>query len=133
MSQASERQSRRLVLATERLATLKAQQLMRELLAHQRERAEARRMRHRRRFETGEAIERCGFGELTVLDLIGRLVDAEERAASSPTLRLGMQKKGAERLERAGTPALKPQTGREDRLGASEEPTDSRPAPFPSE
>jgi hypothetical protein len=133
MSQASERQSRRLVLATERLATLKAQQLMRELLAHQRRRAEARRLRHRRRFDLGDAIERCGFGELTALELVGMLADAEERAASSPTLRLGMHKKGAERLERAGTPAPKPHAGRGDRFGASEERSDSRPETFPSE
>jgi len=106
MSKASERQTEKLVLATQRLAELKAQQLMREMRTQHRQRAQARRQRERRHQELGEAVERSGSGHFTIPELVGVLVDARERLGSSPTMLLGMRKKGAEWLDAAGTPAV---------------------------
>jgi len=104
MSKASERQAERLVLATQRLAELKAEQLVREIRAHHRQRARERQLHERRRQELGDAVERSGSVNLTIPELVGVLLDAKERLGSSPTMLLGMRKKGAEWLDRPGTP-----------------------------
>jgi Conjugal transfer protein TraD len=100
----STKQAERVARATQRLAALKAQQLMREMREQHRARQRARRLQERRRLELGAAVAVSGVDHLSFEELVGMLLDAKERLGSSPTMMLGMRKKGAEWLDRSGTP-----------------------------
>ncbi|MDR3385436.1 MAG: conjugal transfer protein TraD [Rudaea sp.] len=85
--------------ATERIGQLKARQLLREMRADARARARARRADARRRLMFGGVVLHAGFGDWDAAEVLGVLLDAREKIGGSPTLRLGMRKRG----EQAGS------------------------------
>jgi len=98
MSARSDKLSQRLALTTERLASLKAQQLERELRTAYVAKQRARRIELRRRLDLGKAVLTAGCGELAMVEVIGLLLDAKERVGPSPTMKLAMRKKGQDWL-----------------------------------
>lgn len=106
MSARSDKLAQRLALTTERLASLRAEQLQRELRAAYLAKQRARRIALRRRLDLGGAVLTAGCGEFAMVEVIGLLLDAKERVGPSPTMKLAMRKKGQDWL--AGAP---PTTG----------------------
>jgi hypothetical protein len=86
------------VRATNRLATLKARQLLREMREQKRTRQAAERRAQRRRLELGHAASMAGVDDYSPEEVVGMLLDAKERLGHSPTQRLAMRKKGEEWL-----------------------------------
>jgi len=65
-------------------------------------RARARRLETRRKFELGEAVLIAGLVDWQAAEITGLLLDGKDRYGSSPTMRLGLSKRGAAHL--AGAP-----------------------------
>ncbi|MEO5625683.1 MAG: hypothetical protein ABIQ70_06735 [Dokdonella sp.] len=106
MSARSDKLTQRLALTTERLTSLKAQQLERELRTAYVAKQRARRVELRRRLDLGKAVLTAGCGEFAMVEVVGLLLDAKERVGPSPTMRLAMRKKGQDWLA-----AVPPMTG----------------------
>jgi hypothetical protein len=86
------------VRATNRLATLKARQLLREMRERKRALEAAERRAQRRRLELGHAAAMADIDDYSPEEVVGMLLDAKERLGHSPTQRLAMRKKGEEWL-----------------------------------
>ena len=82
------------VRATQRLAQLRARQLLRQLRAASQAKAKARQADFRRRIQFGGAVIAAGLGNWEVSEIVGVLLDGRERCGSSPTLRMSMRKRG---------------------------------------
>jgi len=91
----------RVARATQRLAMLKARQLLREMRAERRTREAARRQTHQRRMALGYAAFMAGVEDYTTEEVVGMLLDAKERLGHSPTQRLAMRKRGEEWMKSA--------------------------------
>jgi hypothetical protein len=89
----TERITEQVARATERLGQLKAREMLREMCAAVRAKARARRSDIQRRLQLGGAVMSAGLGDWHVNEVIGVLLDANERVGGSPTLRLGMRKR----------------------------------------
>ena len=76
---ASAKINQRVAEMTDRLATLKSRQLLRELQLEQKARELIRKRDARRRWELGTAILEAGFGEWHALEVVGVLLEAKER------------------------------------------------------
>jgi|GEM_PF-4292602 hypothetical protein len=87
--------------ATQRLAVLKARQLLREMKAQKRTREVARRQTLQRRMELGHATSMAGVDDYSADEVVGMLLDAKERMGHSPTQRLALRKRGEEWLKQA--------------------------------
>jgi hypothetical protein len=103
MSAHTDKLTERVASATERLAALKARQLLRELRAEHQAKRRARRNDVRRRLDLGGAVLTAECGDFTLVEVIGLLIDAKERLGPSPTMMLAMKKKGQERLASAAS------------------------------
>lgn len=101
---ASAKISQRVADMTDRLATLKSRQLLRELQLEQRARELIRKRDARRRWELGTAILEAGFGEWHALEVVGVLLDAKERFGDSPTQRLAVRIRAESHLHRRRRP-----------------------------
>jgi hypothetical protein len=86
------------VRATNRLATLKARQLLREMREQKRAREAAQRREMKRRAELGHAAAMAGVEDYSAEEVVGMLLDAKERLGHSPTQRLATRKRGEEWL-----------------------------------
>lgn len=120
---ASAKINQRVAEMTDRLATLKSRQLMRELQFEQRARELIRKRDARRRWELGTAILEAGFGEWHALEVVGVLLEAKERIGDSPTQRLAVRIRAERHLyrrRRTGRGAQKPAS----ESGAATEPQD---------
>jgi hypothetical protein len=82
--------------ATQRLAQLRARQLLREMRAASRAKANARRLDVRRRLVLGGIVITAGLGDWEADEIAGILVEGRKRCLGSPTMRLGMRNLGAE-------------------------------------
>lgn len=98
MSARSDKLTERVANATQRLAALKARQLLRELRAEHQAKQRARRNELRRRFDFGAAVLTAGCGEFAAVEVIGLLLDAKQRIGTSPTMRLAARKRGQDWL-----------------------------------
>lgn len=90
--------------ATQRLAMLKARQLLRELRAQKRNRAAEQRRSLQRRMELGHAVLLADVDGYSSEEIVGMLLDAKERLGHSPTQRLAMKKRGEEWMDRQVRP-----------------------------
>lgn len=120
---ASAKINQRVAEMTDRLATLKSRQLMRELQLEQRARELIRKRDARRRWEIGTAVLEAGFGDWHALEVVGVLLEAKERIGDSPTQRLAVRIRAEGRLYRRRRPergAQKPAS----ESGAAPEPQD---------
>ncbi len=111
---ASTKINQRVAEMTDRLATLKSRQLMRELQFEQRTRELIRKRDARRRWEIGTAVLEAGFGDWHSLELVGALLDVKERIGDSPTQRLAVRIRAEGHLYRTR------RTGRGGRKSAGE-------------
>lgn len=112
--------NQRVAAMTDRLATLKSRQLLRELQLEQKAREQIRKRDARRRWELGTAVLEAGFGEWHALEVVGVLLDAQERIGDSPTQRLAARVRAEGHLHRrrrpergASKPASEPRTASE--------------------
>lgn len=88
----------RVARATERLAVLKARQLLREMREQKKKREATQRLNVQRRMELGHASFLAGVEDYTSAEVVGMLLDAKERLGHSPTQRMAMKKRGEEWL-----------------------------------
>jgi hypothetical protein len=102
---ASAKISQRVADMTDRLATLKSRQLLRELQLEQRARELIRKRDARRRWEIGTAVLEAGFGDWHALEVVGALLDVKERIGDSPTQRLAVRIRAEGNLYRRRRPA----------------------------
>jgi len=86
----------RVARATERLAVMKARQLLREMREQKKARDSARRIGTQRRMELGHATFMAGVENYSSEEVVGMLLDAKERLGHSPTQRLAIRKRGEE-------------------------------------
>jgi len=85
--------------STKRTAQLQAQRALREMRLAAIERARARKHAARRRYELGETVLLAGLVDWQAAELVGLLLDGKDRYGSSPTMRLGLRKRGEAHLE----------------------------------
>lgn len=97
---ASAKINQRVAEMTDRLATLKSRQLLRELQFEQRARELIRKRDARRRWEIGTAVLEAGFGDWHALEVVGVLLEAKERIGDSPTQRLAVRIRAEGHLHR---------------------------------
>lgn len=83
--------------ATQRVAQLRARQLLGEMRTAARAKAELRRLEARRRFELGGAVLAAG-GDWTAAEVVGIMLEARERVGHSPTMRMGLGRRGEDHL-----------------------------------
>lgn len=105
MSSSSDKLSERVASATQRLAALKARQLMREMRNAHLAKLRARREERRKRLEFGGAVLTAKCTDFSSVEIVGLLLDGKERVGASPTMRLAIRKKGQEWLEGISTSA----------------------------
>jgi hypothetical protein len=86
------------VRATNRLATLKARQLLREMREQKRARQAADRRELKRKTELGHAAAMAGVEDYSAEEVVGMLLDAKDRIGRSPTQRLALKRRGEEWL-----------------------------------
>jgi len=98
MSAHTDKLTERVASATERLAKLKARQLLREMRTEHQAKRLARRTDLRRRLDLGGAVLTAGCGDFVMVEVIGLLLDAKERIGNSPTMRLAARKRGQDWL-----------------------------------
>lgn len=89
---------------TNRLAQARTKKMLWETRQQTEARERARRLDTRRRFALGTAVVQAGFGDWEPADVVGVLLDGHERMNASPTVRLGLKKRGAEHLARSVAP-----------------------------
>lgn len=82
-----------------RTAQLQARQALREMRLATVARARARKHAARRKYELGEAVLLAGLVDWQAAELVGLLLDGKERFGASPTMRMGLRKRGEAHLE----------------------------------
>jgi hypothetical protein len=80
--------------ATKSISKKLARQMMEEMREAAEAKAKARKEDQRRRFALGGAVIAAGMGEWELAEVVGVLLDGRDRVAGSPTMRLGMRKRG---------------------------------------
>jgi len=103
MTSSEEHIAKQVAKATDRLGQLKARQLLKDMREATRARAQLRRTEMRRRMEFGGAVISAGFERWEPTEVLGVLLDAHDRVASSPTMRLGLRKRGETALSASET------------------------------
>lgn len=82
-----------------RTAQLQARQALREMRLATVARARARKCAARRKYELGESVLLAGLVDWQAAELVGLLLDGKDRFGASPTMRMGLRKRGDEHLE----------------------------------
>lgn len=90
--------------ATQRVAQLQARRALREMRLATMARARARKHDARRKYELGESVLLAGLVDWQAAELVGLLLDGKDRFGASPTMRMGLRKRGEEHLHVARTP-----------------------------
>lgn len=80
--------------ATQRLARLRARELLKEKRHSMRNQNAMRKAALRRRIELGAMVESANLSDWDPAAVLGLLLDGRERHAHSPTLRLAMKHRG---------------------------------------
>lgn len=91
-----------------RTAQLQAQRALREMRLATIERVRARKRAARQRYELGDSVLLAGLVDWQAAELVGLLLDGKDRFGASPTMRMGLRKRGEEHLMGAlggGVPA----------------------------
>jgi hypothetical protein len=109
-----ERRTERIVNESRKLARDLAQELLRERRAATQIRQKKRRARMLRRLDLGAAVQSAGLGEWSTPELVGALLDAEERLGRSPTMRMAARQRGEQHLAVARGPPATPSLPAED-------------------
>ena len=92
--------------AGQRLAQLQARLALRDMRRAAKTRASVRRQTARRKYELGEAVLIAGLVDWQAAELVGLLLDGKDRFGSSPTMRLGLGKRGVAHLEGHAQPSV---------------------------
>lgn len=92
---AQDRLVQRVASAAQRIGQEQARLLFRELRNAERLRIRQRRADFRRRLQLGTAVLAADLDGWEASEIVGMLLDAKERVEGSPTMRLGMRKRGA--------------------------------------
>ena len=74
---------------------------MREMRRATIARARARKLDARKKYQLGESVLLAGLADWHAAELVGLLLDGKERFAASPTMRMGLRKRGEAHLEAA--------------------------------
>lgn len=98
MNAPTDRLAQQVAAATQRLGQLKARQLLREMRDAARVKARTRREDVRRRLELAGAVLTAGCGDCEMPELVGLMLDGRERIEASPTIRMGLRKRGEANL-----------------------------------
>ncbi|MEO5623465.1 MAG: conjugal transfer protein TraD [Dokdonella sp.] len=85
--------------ATKRLTQLKAREFLRNQQAKTKAKGEVRRADAHRKIELGGLVIAAGLKDWDCAELVGALLDAADRASHSPTVRLGLRKRGLNYLD----------------------------------
>lgn len=83
----------RIANATDKLAKMKARQLLKEMRDEHVERTRARHEYFQQRIALGDVIVQCGLGNWTPQELRGMVLHVLDESGSSPTVRLGFRKR----------------------------------------
>lgn len=102
----ADRLANRLLQTTRKIASLQANRLARERRVAVRSRRKERRARLRRRIELGGAVERAGLADWKLTEIVGALVQVNERIGASKTQRMAAQKRGEQRLRNDAPPPI---------------------------
>lgn len=86
--------ARRIASKTEQLGQLVARRLLREQREAMKERARQRRADLERRKELGGAVLAAGLDDWSVSEVVGLLLEGQDHLGYSPTMRLGVRKRG---------------------------------------
>lgn len=97
-SSAADRLTQQLLQTTQKIASLQANRLARERRVVLRSKQKERRARLRRRIELGIAVERAGMADWKLTEIVGALVQVNERIGASKTMRMAAQKRGEQSL-----------------------------------
>lgn len=101
--------------ATQRLAQMRARELLRENRRALRAKSVQRRASIRRRIELGDAVCSAGLEEWETPTVLGLLLDGRDRATQSPTMKLALTKRGEEfRRRTRKTHAQRPENEKRD-------------------
>ena len=103
MTQSTEEMMARIARGADRLARLKARQLLRESQALHRARQVARQAQRRRETDLGLVVNLAGLRDWQPQEILGLLLHALDDTGASPTMRLGLRKRGESRWPGAGT------------------------------
>ena len=87
--------------ATKRVAQLQARRALREMRRATVARARARKLDARRKYQLGESGLLAGLADWQPAELVGLMLDGKERFGASPTMRMGLRKRGEAHLEAA--------------------------------
>lgn len=93
--------SKQIERMTTRVAQARSRRMLWEMRQQTAARERARRLDTRRRFALGTAVVQAGFGDWEPAEIVGVLLDGHERMNASPTVRMGLKKRGVECLSRA--------------------------------
>jgi hypothetical protein len=104
----SDKDAALVVRATNRLAVVKARQLLREMREQKRVRKLEERRAEKRKMALGHATFLAGVDDFSPEEVVGMLLDAKERLGHSPTQRLAMRKRGDEWLRKSALVAHEP-------------------------
>lgn len=88
--------SARIDRATERLAQLQVQRMLKQMRLAAAARVRERKLVARRRLELGEAIDRAGFADWSTIDVMGLLLIARDRFGDAETARRLMRERAAQ-------------------------------------
>lgn len=83
----------RMTAAANRLASMRARQLLAEMRAEHHERDRARRELVKRRASFGDVIMQCGLGDWSPQEIRGLVLHTLDQTGTSPTVRLGFRKR----------------------------------------
>jgi len=95
---------RRIASKTEQLGQLVARRMLRKQREAIRARARQRLVDLERRKELGGAVLAAGLGDWSVSEVVGLLLEGQDHLGHSPTMRLGVRKRGETHLARRVTP-----------------------------
>jgi len=101
-----ERIAQQIARVAKRAGQYQARELLRDLQRSAREREEARRKEARRKYVLGGAVVAAGCGEWVPAEIVGVLLDAQDRVSNSPTMRLGLRKRGEQHMGTGAGSAL---------------------------
>lgn len=101
-----EQLTERIQNATERLAALKAKELLRQLRAQQRAASLARKDGSKQRQAFGAAVMDAGFGQWHELEVLGLLLDAKERLPGTPETLATLRQRAGRFLAQHGRLAI---------------------------
>lgn len=105
-----DRLAEQIARSTQRLAQMKARQLLKLLRAEAQARSIVRRKEMQQRMISGAAVVSAGCSDLDAAEIVGSLLYVRERMDASATMRSTLRKRGQQHLDksRASSPLDRP-------------------------